>query len=64
MKLVEPHSWNEIEWTPDAIGEIAIRGHNVMKGDFERPAATAEVIDADGWFRSGDLARRDEDGFY
>ena len=44
-------------------GEIAIRGHNVMKGYYNRPDATAEVI-RDGWFRSGDLARRDADGWY
>jgi long-chain acyl-CoA synthetase len=46
------------------IGEIAIRGHNIMKGYWNRPDATAEAIDADGWFRSGDLARVDEDGCY
>ncbi len=64
MKLIAPDSWAEIEWTPDAIGEIAIRGHNVMKGYYQRPDATAAVISDDGWFRTGDLARRDEDGFY
>jgi len=45
------------------IGEIAIRGHNVMKGYWGKPAATAEAI-PDGWFRTGDLARVDEDGYY
>ena len=45
------------------MGEIAIRGHNIMKGYYNRPDATAEVM-RDGWFRSGDLARRDEDGYY
>ena len=45
-------------------GEIAIRGHNVMKGYWNRPEATAEAIDADGWFYSGDIARIDEDGFF
>lgn len=48
----------------DGVGEIVIRGHNVMKGYWGRPEATAEAIDADGWFRSGDLARVDDDGFY
>lgn len=64
MKLIAPGSWEEVEWTPDTIGEIAIKGHNVMKGYYKRPDATAEAIDPDGWFRSGDLAKRDEDGWY
>ena len=45
------------------IGEIVIRGENVMKGYWNRPAATAEATRG-GWFHSGDLARRDEDGYY
>src|SRR3954447_3165505 len=48
----------------DGVGEIAVRGHNVMKGYWNRPAETAEAIDADGWFRTGDLARVDEDGYF
>jgi long-chain acyl-CoA synthetase len=46
------------------VGEIAIRGHNVMKGYWGRPDATAEVVDADGWFRTGDMGRVDEDGYF
>jgi long-chain acyl-CoA synthetase len=45
------------------VGEIAIRGHNVMKGYRQRPEETAAAISG-GWFRTGDLARADEDGFY
>ena len=45
------------------MGEIAIRGHNVMKGYWNRPDATAAAV-VDGWFHSGDLATRDADGFY
>ncbi|WP_067968513.1 long-chain-fatty-acid--CoA ligase [Mycolicibacter icosiumassiliensis] len=48
----------------DGVGEIAIRGHNVMKGYWNRPDATAEAIDADGWFHTGDLARVDDDGYF
>jgi long-chain acyl-CoA synthetase len=46
------------------VGEIVIRGHNVMKGYWERPEATEQSIDADGWFRTGDMAKIDEDGFF
>lgn len=44
-------------------GEIAIQGENVMKGYWNRPEATAEAI-PDGWFRTGDIATRDGDGYY
>ncbi|MGH3494017.1 MAG: class I adenylate-forming enzyme family protein, partial [Sciscionella sp.] len=45
------------------IGEIAIQGENLMKGYWQRPEATAESI-PDGWFRTGDLAKVDSDGYY
>ena len=45
------------------VGEIAIRGHNIMKGYWGKPDATAEAI-PDGWFRTGDLARVDDDGYF
>ena len=45
------------------LGEIVIRGHNVMKGYYKRPEATADAI-RNGWFYSGDIAYRDDDGFF
>ena len=45
------------------VGEIAIRGHNVMKGYWGKPEATAEAI-PDGWFRTGDLAKADAGGYF
>ncbi len=49
--------------TGDAIGEVQVKGPNVMSGYWNRPDATAEAIDADGWFRSGDAATVDDDGY-
>ncbi|TFV61276.1 UNVERIFIED_ORG: long-chain fatty acid--CoA ligase [Bacillus sp. AZ43] len=45
------------------VGEIAIRGANVMRGYWGKPEETAKAI-PDGWFRTGDLARQDEDGYF
>jgi long-chain acyl-CoA synthetase len=45
------------------VGEIAIRGHNIMKGYWRRPEETANAI-PDGWFRTGDIGRIDEDGYF
>jgi long-chain acyl-CoA synthetase len=45
-------------------GEVAIRGHNVMKGYWKRPDATAAAIDADGWLKTGDIAKVDADGYF
>ncbi len=44
-------------------GELCIRGPQVMKGYWQRPEATAEVLDADGWFKSGDIAIIQDDGY-
>ena len=44
-------------------GELFVRGPLVMKGYFHRPDETAAVIDADGWFRTGDIVRIDDEGY-
>jgi acyl-CoA synthetase (AMP-forming)/AMP-acid ligase II len=45
-------------------GELQIRGPLLFDGYFENPAATAEAFTADGWFRTGDVATCDEEGFF
>jgi long-chain acyl-CoA synthetase len=49
---------------PGEVGELHVRGPNVMRGYYRAPEATAAVIDADGWFNTGDLARFDGDVLY
>ncbi len=63
MKLINPEDWSDLPDDPEQVGEIAIKGPNIMKGYYDRPDATDEAI-RDGWFRSGDLGRKDEDGWY
>ena len=55
---------DHVQYKLDETGEICIKGDCVMLGYYKDPEATAEVINADGWFHTGDLARMDEEGFY
>ena len=61
-KIVDPETGEDL---PDNVdGEFVARGYNIMKGYYKMPAATALAIDKDGWLHTGDLARRDENGYY
>ncbi|WP_448478154.1 long-chain fatty acid--CoA ligase [Pseudoxanthomonas mexicana] len=46
------------------VGELCIKGPQVMKGYWQRPEETANVIDADGWLHTGDMAKMDDNGFF
>ena len=46
------------------VGELCIKGPQVMKGYWNRPEETANTIDADGWLHTGDMAKMDEQGFF
>ena len=48
----------------DAVGELWLRGPHVCRGYWNSPELTAAVLDPDGWFHTGDVARRDDEGFY
>jgi long-chain acyl-CoA synthetase len=61
MKVVDDEGNEVAQGEP---GEIVIRGHNVMKGYWNRPDATEESISSDGWFATGDMATVDEDGYF
>lgn len=49
---------------PGEVGELCIKGPQVMKGYWNRPEDTAKAIDADGWLHTGDMAKMDEKGFF
>jgi long-chain acyl-CoA synthetase len=63
---VEMQVWDDDgnELPQGEVGEIVIRGHNIMKGYWNRADANKEAITEDGWFRTGDMAKVDEDGYF
>jgi fatty-acyl-CoA synthase len=56
------HEGNQV--ATNEVGELCLRGPHVCRGYWNNPAATAQALDTEGWFHTGDLARCDEDGFF
>ena len=61
VKIVDPLTGAIV--APGVVGELCARGYLLMHGYYENPDATAEAIDADGWYHTGDLASMDERGY-
>jgi fatty-acyl-CoA synthase len=55
---------SNVDLPPGQPGELCVRGHGVMMGYYNKPAETAEVLSADGWLRTGDVAAQTADGYY
>ncbi|WP_424212389.1 FadD3 family acyl-CoA ligase [Streptomyces sp. BI20] len=60
VEVVDPETGAPL--APGTAGEVLVRGHNVMRGYFEDPEATAGALTADGWLRTGDIGVLDESG--
>lgn len=60
-RIVDPETGRDLE--PGQTGEVWVRGPQVMKGYLNRPDATAETVDAEGWLHTGDVGYMDEDGY-
>jgi len=61
-RVIDPDSG--VEQAVGAVGEIVVRGENVMTAYYKAPEDSARAFTADGWLRTGDLGYRDEQGFY
>jgi acyl-CoA synthetase (AMP-forming)/AMP-acid ligase II len=61
LKIVDPVTLDEVP--AGGNGEIWLRTPQLMKGFLGKPEATAEVVRSDGWFRTGDMGRVDDEGF-
>jgi fatty-acyl-CoA synthase len=62
MKIVDT-AGKELPWDGKAVGELLVKGPAVVRGYYKNPEATAQQTTPDGWFRTGDVASLDADGY-
>jgi fatty-acyl-CoA synthase len=62
VRIVRPGTL--VDAPTDEPGELLTRGHNIMRGYYNKPIETASTITPDGWLHTGDLAMRTADGYY
>lgn len=62
MKVIDDEG-NSLSAGADNVGQLLVRGHNIMKGYYKRPDATADAL-RNGWLHTGDLGYRDDEGYY
>jgi long-chain acyl-CoA synthetase len=63
-RIIDLETGELIPLGSDRTGELLVRGPQVMKGYWNRPDETAQMLDQDGWLHTGDIARVDEDGYF
>lgn len=63
-KIVDLDTGADLPFGTDQQGELCLRGPQVMQGYWNRPEETASVLSSDGWLRTGDICKVDEDGFF
>ena len=61
VRIVDPATMEEVP--RGAVGEVVCRGYNIMKGYYKMPKETAEAVSPEGWLRSGDLGKMDDEGY-
>ncbi len=63
-RLIDLETGAPLPIPSDREGELCVRGPQVMQGYWNQPDETAQTVDADGWLRTGDIARVDADGYF